>query len=112
MTTSTDKPIEFMYEDAAGTVTTVSVEPGTTLMQAARDHGVIGIDGDCGGCAACGTCLIEMPPEIAATLPAMSNDEKDLVSFTLDDAGNCRLGCQLQADPSMQGMKVKVATDR
>ena len=53
--------VNFITHD--GSVHTVDVPVGTTLMRAATDNGVPGIDGDCGGQCACATChvYIEAP---------------------------------------------------
>ena len=41
-----------------GKAHSVEVPDGTTLMRAATDYGVAGIDGDCGGNCACATCHV------------------------------------------------------
>lgn len=107
-----EKPIEFVYVDANGRDVPVCVESGTTLMQAARDHQVSGIDADCGGSCACGTCLVELPAAVAAALAGMSDEEAELVSFMGDGNGPLRLGCQVPVMASMSGITVKVATGR
>ena len=45
-----------------GTPHEVEVSEGTTLMRAATDHSVPGIDGDCGGQCACATCHVFIAP--------------------------------------------------
>lgn len=48
---------EIVFAAHDGPCHPVVVESGATLMLAAVDHGVPGIDGDCGGQRACATCL-------------------------------------------------------
>lgn len=81
-------------------------------MELARAHQIAGIDGDCGGCAACGTCLIELPRDVAEGLPPMSEEESELVSFVSESDAGLRLGCQVPLSAQMKGITIKVATDR
>ena len=46
------------FNGFSGGTYTVEVPPGTTLMRAATDNRVPGIDGDCGGNCACATCHV------------------------------------------------------
>ena len=39
----------------------VEVAQGSSLMEAARQNGIPGIEADCGGACACGTCHIYSP---------------------------------------------------
>jgi hypothetical protein len=52
--------VTFIAHD--GATRTVHVAAGTTLMRAATDNGVTGIDGDCGGNCACATCHVYVDP--------------------------------------------------
>ena len=47
-----------IYVEHNGTEHTVDVAPGQNLMQAAVNHAIPGIEGDCGGLCACATCHV------------------------------------------------------
>ena len=48
----------------SGRETIVTAPDGVTVMRAAVNNGVPGIDADCGGCCACATChvIVDRPP--------------------------------------------------
>ena len=48
---------------------TVDAESGLSLMRAAIDHNVPGIDGDCGGACACAICHVFVEGDWAAVSP-------------------------------------------
>jgi len=53
----------------------VDAESGQSLMQAALQAGVRGIEGECGGTMVCATCHVYVAPEWIGRLPAPSEDE-------------------------------------
>ena len=56
---------KIVYVEHNGTEHEVQVDVGTSLMQAAVNQMVPGIEGDCGGLCACGTC----PSKVSLRLP-------------------------------------------
>ena len=53
-----------------GTVHEVDATNGVSLMRAATDNSVPGIDGDCGGHCACATCHVYIEARMAAPVRA------------------------------------------
>ena len=86
----------------------VDVPVGTTLMRAATDHGVPGIDGDCGGQCACATCHLFIEAPWAALLGARSERENDMLNFTVEPRPSSRLGCQVVITQALDGMVVSL----
>lgn len=84
----------------------LDVPAGTTLMRAAVDHGVPGIDGDCGGQCACATCHLFVDTPWLARLPVRSDHEEDMLNFTTDLRENSRLGCQIRLTDALDGIVV------
>ena len=87
-----------------------NLEPGRSLMEVARDAGVVGILGDCGGACACATCHVYVDPEWLAVVGLPDEIEAatlDGVSSVL--RSNSRLSCQIQIRPELDGLKVTVA---
>jgi ferredoxin, 2Fe-2S len=91
-----------------GTQRTVSVSEGTTLMRAATDNGVPGIDGDCGGNCACATCHVYVPPEWFDRVGIRSPIETEMLNLVSELRDNSRLGCQIAVDASLDGLVVNL----
>lgn len=91
-----------------GTAHTVDVPDGISLMQGAVSHNIPGIDADCGGAITCGTCTVCIPPDWREKTGACSPLEQQMLEFTVGDAGNFRLSCQLIASPELDGLCVNL----
>lgn len=100
--------VSFNYPD--GTSNVIEVEDGTSLMRAAVVNGVAGIVGECGGQAMCATCHVLVRDPFVDVLPAMSEDEDEMLDCTADprDATRSRLGCQIVAGPELADLEVDV----
>ncbi len=98
--------ITFIEHDGAEHV--VALEAGSSLMQIAMDHGIPGIDADCGGSCACGTCHVIVEAAWAGQLGAMAADEQQLLDMTPERASTSRLACQVQVTQDMDGMLVRL----
>ena len=86
----------------------VSVPDGTTLMRAAVDNKVPGIDGDCGGQCACATCHVFVEPEWLAKTGARNATEEEMLDFAATTQSNSRLGCQITLGPELDGLVVRM----
>jgi 2Fe-2S ferredoxin len=84
----------------------VDVPAGTTLMRAATDHGVPGIDGDCGGQCACATCHCFIEPPWALQLAPRSTSEGEMLNFVVEPRPTSRLGCQVVVTDALDGIVV------
>lgn len=84
----------------------VDVAGGTTLMRAAVDHGVPGIDGDCGGNCACATCHVYIEAPWGQKLSAKSDAEDDMLGLAVDPRATSRLGCQIRLSDALDGIVV------
>jgi 2Fe-2S ferredoxin len=86
----------------------VDVPVGTTLMQAATDHHVPGIDGDCGGQCACATCHCYIEPPWDALTGGRGSSEDAMLNFSACLQANSRLGCQVPLSEAMDGIVVRL----
>ena len=100
--------ISFTFVQPDGTEQPVTIEPGTTLMEAALFNGVDGIQGLCGGICSCATCHVALDPELFAVLPAPSEGEAEMLDILDNHQPTSRLGCQVQATPELAGARVRV----
>lgn len=83
---------------------------GESLMELARDNGVEGILGDCGGGCSCATCHVFVDPEWMDIVGEADDIEKmtlDMVSDTCKP--NSRLSCQIRVREDMDGLRLTVA---
>jgi 2Fe-2S ferredoxin len=96
------------YIEFDGTEHDVEAVDGRSLMQAAVDNRIDGILGDCGGNCACGTCHGYIDPEFLGLLDPVNEDERAMLSGTLDPQPNSRLTCQLYVKPSLAGLVVRL----
>lgn len=57
----------------------------------------------CGGCCSCATCHVHVEAG-AVALPAMSEDENDLLDLTSDRDDTSRLSCQILFSDALDGL--------
>ena len=87
---------------------TVEVGAGTTLMRAATDNRVPGIDGDCGGNCACATCHVYIDPNWSDRAGARTTTEEDMLNIVAEPRGNSRLACQIMLTDALNGLIVSL----
>jgi ferredoxin, 2Fe-2S len=86
-------------------------ELGLSVMEVVRDAGIDELLALCGGCCSCATCHVHIDPAYADRLPAMSEDEDDLLSISDDRDETSRLSCQVQFVAALDGMRVRIAAE-
>ena len=87
---------------------TVTAEVGLSLMRAAIDNNVPGIDADCGGSCACATCHVYIAAPWEAKLGAQSVMEQDMLDFAAATHNNSRLACQIEITEALDGLTVSM----
>lgn len=97
--------------DRQGTERAVEVADGLTVMESIRDNGFDELLALCGGCCSCATCHVHVDPAFKHLLPAMSEDEDDLLDSSDDRDENSRLSCQIPFTPELDGLKVRIAEE-
>ncbi|TIX51363.1 2Fe-2S iron-sulfur cluster-binding protein [Alteraurantiacibacter aquimixticola] len=95
----------------AGEESTVDAASGLTVMEAIRDNGFDELLALCGGCCSCATCHVHVDPAFKDKLPAMSEDENDLLDSSDDRDENSRLSCQIPFTDDLDGLKVRIAEE-
>lgn len=95
------------YIEHNGTIHTVDVAIGKSVMEGARDNSIPGIEADCGGTCACSTCHVYVAPEWFDKLPAMGMMEEEMVDFAYEyDPARSRLTCQIKVSEDLDGLVV------
>ena len=94
-----------------GETSEVQVDDGLTVMEAIRDNGFDELLALCGGCCSCATCHVHVDPSFQDKLPAMSEDEDDLLESSDHREANSRLSCQIPFTADLDGLKVTIAPE-
>lgn len=98
--------ITFVQPD--GTRQTIDAPGGITGMEAARNHGVRGLRGECGGEILCSTCHCYVDEEWLGRLPPRLKKESDLIDFVCEPTERSRLSCQLVLTDALDGLVLHV----
>lgn len=100
--------ITIYVEDREGNTAelTAPTDMGLSLMEflKASEYDVLAT---CGGMALCATCCVDVM-EGEDKLNEMSDDEYAMLDTLPDLLPNSRLACQLQLNPAMDGMRVRL----
>lgn len=89
----------------------IEAETGLSVMEIIRDDGIDELLALCGGCCSCATCHIYVDPAFADKLPAISEDESDLLDSSDHRNETSRLSCQLSFNADLDGLKVTIAPE-
>lgn len=100
--------ITFIEHDGASH--TVQVDAGKTVMLAAVDNNIPGIDADCGGECACATCHVYVDEAWLAKvgLPESGSQEASMLSFAAVTQPDSRLSCQITVTDDLDGLVVRM----
>ena len=94
-----------------GETSEIDVADGLTVMEAIRDNGFDELLALCGGCCSCATCHVHVDPAFQDKLPAMSEDEDDLLESSDHRNETSRLSCQIEFTSDLDGLKVQIAPE-
>jgi ferredoxin, 2Fe-2S len=86
----------------------VEIASGLSVMRAAVDNNVPGIDGDCGGQCACATCHVFVEGQWAAVAGTRSAREDEMLNFAAELKDSSRLACQITVTDAMDGLVVSM----
>lgn len=96
------------FIDGENQVISVTVRAGTNVKDAALDHGIKGIFGECGGSCTCATCHVYVDSEWFNRIEAADPFEQDMLEFAPDVKLESRLSCQINVTDALDGIKIKV----
>ena len=94
-----------------GTEHEIEGDTSLTVMENIRDAGFDELLALCGGCCSCATCHVHIEGGDKSAIPAMSEDENDLLDSTTDRDAGSRLSCQLPFSEALDGLKVRIAAE-
>lgn len=91
-----------------GTTHEVDAPAGHSVMEAAKNNDVPGIDADCGGACACATCHVFVDPAWLSRTGTKGQMEHDMLDIAEGAQPNSRLACQIRIDDTLDGLTVHV----
>jgi 2Fe-2S ferredoxin len=94
-----------------GETRTIQGDTGLSVMEVIREAGIDELLALCGGCCSCATCHVHVDPAFADKLPAMSEDENDLLDSSSHRRALSRLSCQVPITDALEGLKVTIAPE-
>ncbi len=92
------------YIEHSGKSHTIEVQNGLTVMEAAVQNNISGIDADCGGSMACATCHVYVKEEWFNKLPKKEDGEEDMLDMAYEPRKFSRLSCQLIVSDELEGL--------
>jgi ferredoxin, 2Fe-2S len=98
-----------LLSPAGQTVAVLTLSPGTSLMEAAVQANVSGIEAECGGSLICATCHVYVAEGDQARLPPPSPDENAMLEFVAAERRpGSRLSCQLIGSNELESLTVEL----
>ncbi len=104
------REITIYVTDLEGCEHALAAVEGWRAMEVIRDHG-LPIRAECGGACACATCHVYVDAEWLQKIPAMRDEEQDMLDEAMNVTPASRLSCQIILDESMDGLKMTLAQD-
>ena len=96
--------VRLVFADVAGNRRQIEHAPGSSVMEAAVEHDIAGIEAQCYGAAVCGTCHVYVEAERFADTGSRSPWEVEMLDALALSRPNSRLSCQIRVDPAIDGM--------
>ena len=94
-----------------GTQKMIEASADLSVLEAIRDAGFDELLALCGGCCSCATCHVHVEAGATDAMPAMSEDENDLLDSTTDRDATSRLSCQIPFSDALDGLRVRIAAE-
>jgi len=79
-----------------------------SLMQAAIDNLVPGIDADCGGECSCATCHVMVNENWLKKVGPPGEMEESMLDLNPERQENSRLSCQVEVSEELDGLRVNM----
>ena len=96
------------YIEHDGTTHEIDAEVGSTVMNAALDNLVPGIDADCGGECSCATCHVMVEKSWFEKIGGPNDTEESMLDLNPERQENSRLSCQIPVTDELDGLVVNL----
>ena len=87
----------------------IRADPGSSMMEIIRNHGLDEIEASCGGECSCATCHIYIESGPLGAVPKISEMEDELLTGSAHRKPESRLACQIPFDTALNGIRVQIA---
>jgi ferredoxin, 2Fe-2S len=97
------------YVSSSGNSRKIDVSSGMSVMQAALNHRLEGILGECGGNCMCATCHVYVDLSFLNRIPPAKDNEKFMLSIAAEGPeSNSQLSCQIKMTEELDGIIVRL----
>lgn len=97
------------FKQLDGSAQTVEVKAGLSVMEAAIQNNISGIEAECGGSCSCATCHIYVSEADLARLEPADELEDEMLDCTVAERqSGSRLSCQLRLSEALSELTVTV----
>lgn len=96
------------FIDPDGQTHVLEADDGQSVMKVAVQNGVPGIEADCGGACACATCHVYVDPIWSAAAGTPGDEEKEMLTYTVDPQETSRLSCQIKVSAALDGIVIRI----
>ena len=86
----------------------VDAQVGMTVMEAAVQNLVPGIEAECGGACSCATCHVYVDDNWTEKTGKPDEMEEDMLDFAFEVRDSSRLSCQIRVTEEHDGLVVRV----
>lgn len=98
--------VQITFISAANERRTVDVKAGGSVMEAAVQNDIPGINADCGGSCSCATCHVYLDDLWLERTGPRTALEQEMLEMALDAGQNSRLACQIRVTEHIDGLTV------
>jgi 2Fe-2S ferredoxin len=95
--------VKVTFTDHRGASLTIDHPPGASLMEAAVEHEIAGIEAQCYGAGVCGTCHVVVGQEWFAASGGRSDWEQAMLDALPLARATSRLSCQIVLSEHLDG---------
>ena len=99
---------DITFIDFSGNETTIDVPTGTSLMQAAMENMIEGIEAECGGSGSCATCHCYLTDDWRGKVSEPNSSESDMLEMVSEPTELSRLSCQVLESDEHHGLQVRL----
>ena len=97
--------VRVTFTDGEGRSATIEQGPGASVMEAAVEKEIQGIEAQCYGAGVCGTCHVYVEDEWFAATGAKSDWEQAMLDALPLSRPNSRLSCQITLSDAIDGAR-------
>jgi 2Fe-2S ferredoxin len=90
----------------------IAANVGQSVMEVAVQHGVRGIDADCGGACSCATCHGYIDAAWQERIAPADEVEADMLDFAYLREETSRLTCQIKITDGMDGLLIRLPSSQ